>query len=216
MRVERVGVADQAAVPGDTGLEVGAVRGIEPDDAAAPAEAGDPEPGGVAPPFRLGPGGGGVEVLHDLLVRHLGDHLADDLVDVGHGGDVALAGVEGRGHGEIARLGEAAADVLDVLVDAEDLLHDQHGRVRAGALRPGIVGRHVAVAHGDLGLAHLQALCVGADRGGTHRHDGAGEARGQRGDGEQAAREVEPRDEADLVGGQSVHAGPPLACAAPR
>ena len=79
--VERVGVAP----PGDAGLEVGAVLGIEPDDPAAPAEAGDAEPGVVALPFRLGSGGGGVEVLHDLLVRHLGDHLGDVLVDVGHG-----------------------------------------------------------------------------------------------------------------------------------
>ena len=46
------------------------------------------------------------------------------------------AGVEGRRDREVALLGEAAADVLDVLVDAEDLLHDEHGREGAGPLRP--------------------------------------------------------------------------------
>ena len=39
--------------------------------------------------------------------------------------DVALPGVQLGGDGQVAELGEAAADVLDVLVDAEDLLHDE-------------------------------------------------------------------------------------------
>ncbi len=36
-----------------------------------------------------------------------------------------------RRDGQVAELGEAAADVLDVFVDAEDLLHDEDDRERA-------------------------------------------------------------------------------------
>ena len=49
-----VGRADQPPVPGDAGLQRRVVRGVEPDDAAAPAEAGDAELRGVAA-VRLAP-----------------------------------------------------------------------------------------------------------------------------------------------------------------
>jgi len=42
------------------------------------------------------------------------------VVDVRH---VALARVQFRRDGEVPRLGEAAADVLDVFVDAKDFLN---------------------------------------------------------------------------------------------
>src|SRR3546814_15038353 len=41
-------LAEDAAVPGDGGLERRVMRGIEPGDAAAPAEAGDAEPRRIA------------------------------------------------------------------------------------------------------------------------------------------------------------------------
>ena len=47
--VQLVGLADQPAVPGDAGLEARVVRRVEPDDPAAPAEAGDAELRAVSP-----------------------------------------------------------------------------------------------------------------------------------------------------------------------
>src|SRR5947199_71719 len=79
----------------DGGLEVGVVLGIEPGDAAAPAEAGDGETAGVAL-VRLRPSRRRIEIRHDLLVGDLGDDLLEDILNVGHRRDVALTGVERR------------------------------------------------------------------------------------------------------------------------
>src|SRR5215470_4312813 len=50
----------------------------------------------------------------------------------------ALATVELGSDGQVAQLGEAPADVLDMLVDAEDFLHDQDDREGSA------LGRHGA------------------------------------------------------------------------
>src|SRR5690606_10991343 len=150
-------LADEAAVPGDGGLQLRLVGGIEPDHAAAPAEAGDAEPARVALAGRLGPGDGRVDVLHHLPVRHLGDDLADDRGAVGQLGHVALAGIELGRDGQVAELGEAAADILDVLVNAEDLLHHHDSGEGAALGRHGPVGRDVVVGYGNLDLARRQA-----------------------------------------------------------
>ena len=63
--------------------------------------------------------------------------------------DVALAREQLGRDGEIAELGEAPADVLDVLVHAEDLVHDQHDRRLALALG------------GDRAIARNRTVAVG-------------------------------------------------------
>ena len=68
--------------------------------------------------------------------------------DVLNLGDIALAGVEFGGDGQIAEFGQAAADILDVLVNTEDLLHDQDRGERARPLRHGPIGRDLAVGDG--------------------------------------------------------------------
>ena len=77
-------IALQPAVPGHAGLQRRVVRGIQPDDAPAPAEAGDAQPAGVGALLR-GPGHGGVEVADDLRVGRLGHHLGDQLGDLAVG-----------------------------------------------------------------------------------------------------------------------------------
>jgi hypothetical protein len=133
----------------------------------------------------LGPRRRRVQVGHHLGVRHLRDDL-DDLVhlQLRH---VAVAGVQLGGDREVAELGEPAADVLDVLVDAEDLLHDEHGRERPAFVRGGPVGRDGAVLDGDLHLDGGEALGVGGDRVGCDGLGRNGEARGERRHGELAA-----------------------------
>ena len=78
--------------------------------------------------------------------------------------DVALPGVHLGRDGEVAELGEPAADVLDVLVDAEDLLDDQDDRERPALGRHRPVGGDLAVRDRDLDLAGLEPLGVGRDR----------------------------------------------------
>ena len=68
-----------------------------------------------------------------LVVRLLADDVADDLLDVGHLRKVGDARVDLGRDRHVAQLGEAAADVLDVFVDAEDLLVHQDDR-EVGAL----------------------------------------------------------------------------------
>ena len=86
---------------------------------------------------------------------------------------VALAGVQLGGDGQVAELGEPAADVLDVLVDAEDFLHDQHDRERPALRRHRPVGGHLAVLDGDLDFAGLRpfvsVVIVSAETGCTAR-----------------------------------------------
>ena len=84
-------------------------------------------------------------------------------------GDVALPSVQLGRDGQVAELGEPAADVLDVLVDAEDLLDDQDDRERSAVGRHGPVGGDLAVGDRDLHLAGLQALGIGRDRLGGDR-----------------------------------------------
>lgn len=131
-------------------------------------------------PRLLGPAHGGVQVGHHLRVGDFRNDAGHDLADVGHLRDVAFAGVQGGGDGEVAALGEPAADVLDVLVDAEYLLHDQHDRVLPARRGPGVAAGDVAVSCGYLYLARLQAVRVRVDRLGRDRLHGQGEPRRQR------------------------------------
>ena len=62
-------------------------------------------------------------------------------------------------------MGEAAADILDVLMDAEDLLDDEDDGKRPAGGRHGAIGRDRAVLDRDLDLAGLQARGIGRDRG---------------------------------------------------
>ena len=82
--------AIDAAIPGHAALELRVVRGIQPGDATAPAEAGDRERVRVATLARR-PGGAGIEVGHHLGVRHPGDDVLEDLAHVGDRAWVALA-----------------------------------------------------------------------------------------------------------------------------
>ena len=126
-RLDRAGGALDRPVPGDRRLQVRIVRGIEPGVAAAAAEPGLGDRGGAALVLRR-PGERGVEVAVHLVVRLLADHLADDLLDVGHLREVGDAGIDFGRDRHVAELGEAAAGVLDVFVDAEDLLVHQDDR----------------------------------------------------------------------------------------
>ena len=165
---------------------------VEPDDPAAPAEAGDAELRGVALARPLGPGDGRVEVRHHLGVGHLGDDLGDDLLDVLDLRDVPLPGVQLGGDGQVAELGEPAADVLDVLVDAEDLLHDEDDRERparrrASPGRPGSRRPSTGIFTSPASSPLVSVVIVWAgDR--LHRQ---GEAGGQRRDDESSPREID-------------------------
>jgi hypothetical protein len=101
------------------------VRAVEPHLASAPAESDDAEFLRIRVTNALCPSHGRIEIGRDLRIGNLCDHL-HDLLDIGDARDVAFAREECGGHREVAQLGETAADVLDVLVDPEDLVHDQH------------------------------------------------------------------------------------------
>ena len=78
-------------------------------------------------------------------------------VDLRH---VSLSSVELGRDGQVAELGEAPADVLDVFVDAEDLLHHQDDRERPRAGRQCPVSGDLAVRHRDLHLTGLKPVSV--------------------------------------------------------
>ena len=111
-------------------------------------------------------------------------------------GRIALARVEFRRDGEVTGLGDAPADVLDVLVHAEDFLHDQHDREIAARRRHRAVGRHLAVLGRHLDLAGDQAFGGGGDGLRRHRQHGQREARAERGDDEAAPVDVARAEQA--------------------
>ena len=113
-----------------------------------------------------GPVDRGIEVGHHLLVGHLGDDLRDDLGEVLHLRDIPLPGVELRRHRQKPELRKAPADVLDVLVNAEDFLDNKHSREGTAGGRSGPVGGDRTVGRGNLHLASFEPLGAGRDRRG--------------------------------------------------
>ena len=87
-----------------------------------------------------------------------------------------MAGVDLGGDGEVAGLGEAAAQILDVLVDAEDFFVDEDDGERPSAVRLGGVARHLAIGDRDLHFAAVDADRVGVDDLRLDGGDGEGEA----------------------------------------
>jgi hypothetical protein len=123
---------------------------------------------------------------------------------VGHLGKVRVAEVDLGRDRQVAELGKAAADILDVSVDSEDfLVHQDDGE--AGSLRrAGVVGRQLAVRDRDLHFAGVQAGGVGVDRLGLDPLSGQREAADQAGHHEAASRQRISPQAADL--GHVIHA----------
>jgi hypothetical protein len=165
------------------------VRGVEPDDASAPAITRDRQFVCVAAVLPS-PGDRGVEVAHYLRIGNFRDDLAHN---IGHRQlrYIALARVHLRRDGQITGFGQAAADIFDVFVDAEDFLHDEHRREVLSLRGHRAVGRNLAVFDGDFDFARGQAVGVSGDRGlRLDRLDGEREAGGERGHDEGPARQI--------------------------
>ena len=127
LRRGRCALAHQAAIPGNTGLDLGLVRGVEPHNAPAPAKASDRQARGVATVAR-GPGHRGVQVGHHLGVGHFGHHFGHQLAHIGVLGGVALARHQVWRNSHIAQAGEAARHVGNVLVQTKNFGDHQHHR----------------------------------------------------------------------------------------
>ncbi|XQM34871.1 hypothetical protein DFLDMN_001681 [Cupriavidus sp. H19C3] len=203
-RLERIGLAHQLAVPCHTGLDALAVRGVKPDDAATPAEAGDADAIEIAAVLAR-PREGGVEIAHHLRVRHLLDDVGLQLLDGAKAAGIALARKQLGRDGEIAGLGEATAHIGDMLVHTEDLADDEnHGQLLL-ALRLRTVDRHAEPRRGHRDLARGQTLEVGLDGLRGHRQHGRGKRRPQRGLDEATAIERLAGDETFHFGFEHAH-----------
>src|ERR1039458_3641127 len=86
-----------------------------------------------------------------------------DILDVGLARDVALTRIEVGRDCEVAPLREAEADILDVLVDAEDFMH--HEDRREGPARGGhrAIGGNFAALDGNLHLVGDETVAIGGD-----------------------------------------------------
>src|SRR5690349_19859773 len=98
------------------------MRGVQPCDAPAPAEAGNEEALRIALRALYSPLGGSIQVAHHLRVGYLVDYTFGDFLVVLNFGNVTLARVEVRCNRHISRGGKAAADIADMLVHAEDFV----------------------------------------------------------------------------------------------
>jgi hypothetical protein len=88
----------------------------------------------------------------------------------------ALAGEQVGGDCVVAEPGEAPADVLDMLVHAENLVDHQHDGKGPAALGRGMIGRNHGVASVDARLARINAFGGRRDRLRRHRRDRRAEA----------------------------------------
>ena len=166
---QRCGVAHQTAIPGHTGLDVLAVRGIQPSLPPTPAKAGHAHLVQVAA-LCAGPGHGGIQVGHHLRIGHLGNHFGDQLGHFAVALGIALAHKQLGGNGQVARFGKAAGGVGNVFMHTKNLGQDQHHRQVGFACRSGPVGRHLEAVHVNRHVTGGQAIGRGFD--GRLRHDG--------------------------------------------
>lgn len=88
----------QFAVPGHSGFQLRVVRGIQPANASAPAEAGHHQTVRVATVARR-PAGNVVEIGQHLCVRHFADQVAEQRRDVTVIIRIALTEIEFRRNG---------------------------------------------------------------------------------------------------------------------
>ena len=144
-------LAVQAAIPGNRRAKTWVMRRVKPGDAPAPAKAGDRGAGRI-PAARRRESQRRVEILHRRGVGGFGDDRPDR-VYVRRGRRIANSGEEIRRDGKITQGREAARDVADMIVEAENLLRNQNDWtiVGAGGLRQ--IGRRLAA---DARLQRLQ------------------------------------------------------------
>jgi len=121
------------------------VRAVEPDEATAPAEAGDGEAPGVTFAAVLRPGEGRIEIGKDLVVGYLHDHLFDDVLNLLDPADVTLALIQIRRDREVAGFGEPPTQILYISVQAEDFMDQQDDRRRGVRVGAGAIARDRAV-----------------------------------------------------------------------
>ena len=127
---------------------------------------------------------GGLKVTQHLGVGGLAHDVGKDGGHVGELGWIALAMKELRCHRKVALLGEPAADILDVLMHAENFMHDHHRGQAFFTRRLGHVGGNRACLGGNAHHGGIQALGVGGDGlclQGTGGRHGRGKARQGRG-----------------------------------
>ena len=136
-----------------------------------------------------GPGECRIEVRPDLVIRRLEDDLAHDLCRIGHLRERGVAEIDFRRDGQVAGLGQPAADILDVFVDAKDLLVDQDDGEGTARGRVRVVHRHVAAGHRYPRLAGGQPVAIGVDRLRDRPCGRQGEAADQAGHHETAPRQ---------------------------
>ena len=173
------------------------MRGIEPDGAPAPTEPGDRELGSVRLARGFRESDSRIEVRIDLRVRHLGDDFPHYLLAIAHLRGIALPRIQLGRDREVPGFGEAAAEILDVLVDAENLLYDEHGWERSSLVRHRTIGGDLAVLGRHLDLAGIEPGGVGGNHGlRRNRLDREREAGGERGHHKAAPRPAAPRHQA--------------------
>ena len=148
---------DQSAIPGDTGFHFGLMRGIKPGDATAPAIACDRHFGRIAT-VQTRPHQAGIQVAHHLLVRHLAHNILNQRGYLLVLGGIALTLVKLWRNGKITFASKTTADVANVLMQPENLLHHQDYRKPARAVWRSKVRLDAAILYGHLNGAMFQAF----------------------------------------------------------
>ena len=173
-RRQRRRLAHQAPVPRHARLHPGVVRAVQPGLAPAPAKARHPQLAVIAAVGR-GPGHGGVQVGQHLRIGHFGNHLADQLADLGVALGITLANKQLWRYRQIALVRQSPRRVGDVFVHAEDLGQDQHHRQAGFAGRLRAVGGHLKTCDVDGHFARREPIGGCLDR--CLRHDRQGRRR---------------------------------------
>ena len=132
---------------------------VKPHLPTAPAKAGATQLRDVCGFRALGPTYGGIQIESNLLVGYLGDDLHNRR-DISEAGDVAPAGEQIRRHRKIPELRQTAADILDVFVDAEDLMNDDYGGERTTRRWHRTVSGNLAAFNWNRNFAGHEAVSI--------------------------------------------------------
>ncbi len=140
-RLQRRLVADQPPVKGDARIQLRTVRGVEPYDPPSPAEAGNAPPGRISTMLAC-PVIGRIDVGHHLRIGRLRHDAADQLLDIGDLGRIAMTGKQIGRDRIIAFSRKATAHVADPFMDAEYLMHHNDDRRVLRLFRPRHISGH--------------------------------------------------------------------------
>ncbi len=166
-RLQVSAITLKAAIPGNSGTQIRIMGGIEPNNTATPAESRNAQAAQIAI-IGGGPGSGGIQIGHDLGIGDFTDNFGKNGWNIANLANIALSHIQIGCDREVAQLGKAAANILNILVNAKNFLNHHHHRQIGCPCRLGTVSRNLAIGSSQTNKPSRQPIRRGANDRLTH------------------------------------------------